>query len=204
MVKAYQLFSKKGGRSPSPGDARPECPVKVTDIPAEMFSSSKMNLHSHFCQGWVKEAKHVMTVNATGSNILPEPHLKAVVGKRTPPANPNSYKDWTFGLSYVPNEKGGTCKLDCSAAFSKFASACAASSRKPPLPPTHPHIHRTNTPLAGVYMYEKGSMDVGCGAFAYQINKPAPEPPKADPPVPLKENRRFCYKNEDFGLGGDV
>ncbi|KAH8908289.1 hypothetical protein BR93DRAFT_475403 [Coniochaeta sp. PMI_546] len=185
MVTAYQLFSNKGGGPPSPGDARPECPVKVTDIPAEMFSSSKMNLHSHFCQGWVKEAEHVMTVNATGANILPEPQLKAVVGKRTPPANPSSYKDWTFALNYAPNEKGGICKLDCNAAYSKFASACAASS-------------------PGVYMYEKGSMDVGCGTFAYQINKPGPDRSKADPPVPLKENSRFCYKTEDFGLGGDV
>lgn len=78
-----------------------------------------------------------MTVNSTGANVLPEPHKKSIVAKRTPPTNAGSYQNFRFDLSFEPAANGGACTKDCNAAFSQFSSACAASSRK--LPPTLPY-----------------------------------------------------------------
>lgn len=45
-------------------------------------------------------------------------------------------------------------------------------------------------------MYEKGSLDVGCGTFSYSIHKREL--------TELKEFKQFCYKKDDFApLKGD-
>lgn len=121
----------KGSSSPAP-DMSPQCPIVLTAIPGALFSSEKMNIYSHFCEGWLKDTKLTMTVDSKGANVLPDPHLKAVrpVTKRTPPPDASSYTDFRFDLSFTPSERGGECKQDCNAAFAQFASACAASSRK--------------------------------------------------------------------------
>ncbi|KAK0744035.1 hypothetical protein B0T18DRAFT_431188 [Schizothecium vesticola] len=94
-----------------------------------------------------------MTVNSTGANVLPEPHKKSIVTKRTPPAKAGSYQDFQFDLSFEPAANGDACIKGCSAAFSEFASTCAASA-------------------PGVFMYEKGPYEIGCGTLAdYAIRK---------------------------------
>jgi len=124
--KSLQLFKELLGKDYDP---RPECPIVVTDIPAAVFSSAKMNIHDHYWERWIKDAKTTMTVDSKGANVLPEPHLAAVT-KRTPPPNPGSYSDFRFDLSFTPSERGGECKKDCNAAFAQLAGSCAASSRK--------------------------------------------------------------------------
>lgn len=115
-------------------DKSPECPIVVTDIPAAVFSSEQMNIHSHFCEKWAKDTKTAMTVDSKGADVLPEPHLKAITN-RTPPPNADSYSDFRFDLTFTPSETGGECKQDCNSAFSRFATSCSASSRKSP--PSH-------------------------------------------------------------------
>lgn len=122
------------------GGPAPNCPVKITDIPADVFSNPKdknMNIHNHFCQGWpiFKDEKKTMTVDSKGANVKPEPQKgkKLVVNaveKRTPPPNPDSFTNYQFDLEFLPSGKGGACSMDCNAAFAKMAGSCAASSRK--------------------------------------------------------------------------
>lgn len=104
---------------------RPKCPIKVTDIPAEVFSSKKMNIHKQFCQGWVWDARKEMTVNAKGEDV----HKMQTVSKRTPPANADSYPEFRFDLKYTPL-RIKTCSTTCNGALGSFARQCAASSRK--------------------------------------------------------------------------
>ncbi|KAK4443143.1 hypothetical protein QBC34DRAFT_499237 [Podospora aff. communis PSN243] len=143
---------------PSP-EVQPSRLNQITKSPAEVFSSSNMNIHSHFCDGWSKNKQHLMIVNAAGANVVPDvfPGSRGLArfGRRTPPANPERYSGYTFGLGFTPSEKGGACKLDCNTAYPLFARACAASS-------------------PGVYtvMYSRGTVDVGCGSFSYQIHNP--------------------------------
>ncbi|KAK0649846.1 hypothetical protein B0T16DRAFT_410773 [Cercophora newfieldiana] len=157
------------------------CPIVMTEIPAELFSSSKFSIHNHFCSKWVKEAPLKMTVNSTGANVLPEPQLKAVgFTKRTPPANPSSYADYRFDLEYKPNSKGGECNVDCNKAFEEMGSKCKGSS-------------------PGVYMYEKGTYPTGCGTFNYAIRKRRPdEPPSPDEVADLISYPRYCYQPDEL------
>jgi len=197
MNAVRQVFGKSTGV---------QCPIAVTDIPRDVFSSSKMNIHSHFCEGWLKDTRKTMTVNSTGGNVLPEPHKKAVT-KRTPPADPASYSSFRFDLSYEPNGKGeGACKQDCNAAFSQLANSCAFSSRKFPASAPPPKLQTTQslTPFqAGIYMYEKGAYDVDCGKFEYKISK-SNEPPIQEV-ADFIEYNRYCYKPEEPPpLNGDV
>lgn len=129
LQKSIQSLKELLGKgSPAP-DTRPECPIVVTDIPAAVFSSEKMNIHSHFCEGWLKDTTKTMTVDSKGANVLPEPHLTAVT-KRTPPPDARRYTNFRFDLSFTPSEGGGECKQECNAVFAQFANACAASSCK--------------------------------------------------------------------------
>ncbi|KAB5539434.1 hypothetical protein GE09DRAFT_1248586 [Coniochaeta sp. 2T2.1] len=153
--KSLLSFKELLGKASTP-DPRPECPIVVTDIPAAVFSSEKMNIHNHFCEGWLKHKKSTMTVDSKGANVLPEPHLGTVT-KRTPPPNAGSYSDFRFDLSFTPSEHGGE---------------------------------------SGIYMYEKGSYDVGCGTYDYRIYNPF---------IKLVEFPRSCYKQEEVPpLKGDV
>jgi len=76
-----------------------------------------------------------MTVDSKGANVKPEPQRKVVVndgiiGKRTPPANPDSFTNYQFELEFLPSGKGGACSMDCNAAFAKMAAGCAGSTRR--------------------------------------------------------------------------
>ncbi|KAM0280464.1 hypothetical protein ACHAQH_004043 [Verticillium albo-atrum] len=177
-----QEFQKKvGGQisgilSPIPDEKRPECPIVVTQMQGNIFSSPQNNVHNHFCSGWVKENEHKMTVNAKGENVNPEPHLE----RRTPPPNPDSYKDWRFDLSFKPGE-GGECKMGCDEAYEKIEGYCTSNA-------------------GGVYLYEKGSYDVDCGVFDYKVYKT--EPPAPPPTTELREFDQVCYKKSDFDSRG--
>jgi len=140
-IKAIAEFrAYVAGQKPIAGGPAPNCPVKITDIPADVFSNSKdknMNIHNHFCQGWpvFKDEKKTMTVDSKGANVKPEPQRKVVVndgiiGKRTPPANPDSFTNYQFELEFLPSGKGGACSMDCNAAFAKMAAGCAGSTRR--------------------------------------------------------------------------
>ncbi|KAK4446419.1 hypothetical protein QBC34DRAFT_469822 [Podospora aff. communis PSN243] len=167
---------------------KPQCNIVLSDIPSDLFSSSKMNIHNHFCESWVKDAPLKMTVDSRGANTLPEPHRKGVVAKRTPPANPSSFGDFRFDLAFKPSKDGGDCMVsDCNKAFVDMARTCRSDS-------------------SGVYMYETGSYNVGCGSFTYDIRKRRPDEPRIGEEVAdLIPYDRYCYKPEELPeLKGDV
>ncbi|KAK0617748.1 hypothetical protein B0T14DRAFT_605745 [Immersiella caudata] len=173
--KAFVLFMELVKAVPATPQQLPTCPIVVTEIPAELFSSRKtatLNIHNNFCQGWKKDAKHSITVNSKGEDVLTVPREKPVTAasrlRRAPPANPDSFAEFRFDLSFTPSG-GGACTMDCNAAYAQFAKTCAASS-------------------PGIYMYEKGSYNVGCGTFTYQIIKPAA----------FDEYPRICYKRKQL------
>ncbi|KAK0631421.1 hypothetical protein B0T14DRAFT_549246 [Immersiella caudata] len=165
---------------------KPTCPIVMTEIPSDLFSSSQFNIHNHFCSGWVKDAPHKMTVDSKGANTLPEPIRKVVVA-RAPPANPSSFSDFRFDLAYEPKKSGECTVTDCNKAFGNIASVCRSSS-------------------SGVYMYEKGTYDIGCGTFSYAIRKKRPDEPQiGDEVADLIPYNRYCYKPEELPeLKGDV
>lgn len=47
-------------------------------------------------------------------------------------------------------------------------------------------------------MYEHGSLDVGCGKFAYQVNPPKKEEPPEPKTTELKEFDQKCYGPSDY------
>ncbi|KAK0624125.1 hypothetical protein B0T14DRAFT_495467 [Immersiella caudata] len=89
-----------------------------------------MKIHSPFCHGWSKVKQHPRIVNSTGANVVPEVLPEPLLLRRTPPAHPTSYADYTFGLGFTPSAQGGPCRLNCNAAFSLFAHAYFAGSPK--------------------------------------------------------------------------
>lgn len=175
------LRELRGGNSTS----KPTCPIVMTDIPSNVFSSSQSNIHNHFCTRWLKNAAQMMTVDSMGENAHFEPHLKTV--KRTPPANPGSYADFRFDLAFEPSGNGANCRVDCNKAFEEMGASCRGSS-------------------PGVYMYEKGTYNVGCGKFLYAIRKAGPDEPRIrDEVADLIPYDRYCYKPEELPeLKGDI
>lgn len=57
-------------------------------------------------------------------------------------------------------------------------------------------------------MQKKGSIDVGCGVFDYEIAAPAPPPSPPSPPAPPKTPRvlhdQLCYRPDEFGRHDDI
>ncbi|KAK7946399.1 uncharacterized protein PG986_010720 [Apiospora aurea] len=144
----------------------------ITPIPATLFGSEHHNISNHFCEQWHSDKSAYMKVDSSGNNKNPEIHLRG----RTPPPSAGDWKDWDFDLFYTPSDDGKKCSVDCSEAFYQRSSACASNS-------------------GGVYMYSKGSLDVGCGDFGYNINRAK---------VARREYERGCYTKEDFIWNGPV
>lgn len=94
-------------RPPGPFKS-PDGPIKVTEIPAAVFSSDQMDIHNHYCEKRVKDRAWTMTVDSKGDNVRPEPHLKKWKAgtKRTPPPNADSYPNFLFDLSFTPQSAG--------------------------------------------------------------------------------------------------
>jgi hypothetical protein len=113
--------------APAPVVKHPACPIVVTDMPANVFSSDKNKIYPQYCQGWNAKQVSKMTVDSTGKNRNP---TRKMSRKRTPPPNAATYSNWNFDLGFTPSGKGGDCSTDCNGAYAQIASACASNAGK--------------------------------------------------------------------------
>ena len=124
----------------------PECPIDLTDFPAELFHSDKNQIYKHYCESWAKDSAHNMTVKSNGDNTAIEPHLR----KRTPPASTKAYTNWVSKMSFTPTSTNAECDYSCDEAFQKLREGCTSNS-------------------GGSTMYKTGSLDAQCGVFSYTL-----------------------------------
>ncbi|KAK8057591.1 hypothetical protein PG996_011528 [Apiospora saccharicola] len=153
----------------------------LSKIPGNVFGGSKNNVYHHFCDNWVADVEAKMRVDAAGNNKDPEIIKSKKIQGRTPPPNPNVYKDTDFNLGYKPSGGDGKkqCAQNCTVAFDTLWSTCSNTGAKDQL------------------MQKKGSIDVGCGVFNYEIAAPPPKTPR-------EVHNPRCYRPDEFGSHDDI
>ncbi|KAK8015582.1 hypothetical protein PG991_008470 [Apiospora marii] len=153
----------------------------LSDIPGNVFGGSKNNVYHHFCERWVADYDPKMRVDAAGNNKDPEIIKSKKIQGRTPPPNPKVYKDHDFNLGFKPSGGEGKkqCAQNCTVAFDTLYSTCS------------------NTGAKDQRMQKKGSIDVGCGVFDYEIAAPAPKTPR-------EVHNPRCYRPDEFGDHDDI
>ncbi|KXJ93558.1 hypothetical protein Micbo1qcDRAFT_203626 [Microdochium bolleyi] len=179
MIHLAELFANS---QPPPASAA--CDVEnMTEVPASVFFSSRNNVYHHFCTSWSPSVGDLhMDVNAAGDNLLPEPHTRPRPGgwggssARAPPPDPSIWSQYKFSLNYKPNQGGGSCSADCTAAFEKIGTACRQNGGNDPK------------------LAAKGSFDAGCGVFSYEVGK---SDSSSTPPAALKIYDRQCFPREN-------
>ncbi|EEH42138.2 uncharacterized protein PADG_06958 [Paracoccidioides brasiliensis Pb18] len=186
-----------------PGKPKQKCDTNwVSSYPFNAFDLT----HKEFCRvvkGQSNPGRPVrLTVNSKGNiKISPitvqdpnSPGYPFSRRKRTPPPNPNTWKDIT--IQYTWRETiGGTCSASCDEAYSLIArSECG-----------HQGTQQNQ-------MTVEGKIDVGCGVYSYSLHGPPrlvpTEPrkaPKQDPPKkPAVPKSPECYGAHQFTTKGDV
>lgn len=140
----------------------PTCDMnKVSEVPYNVFDDGQGNtIYGNFCnnlKGLDPSINYGETVDSRGN---PKSSSKLRF-KRTPPPNPDSFKDYSFDLSWVPNKRSNQCTQDCNSAFSYLIeSECGHAGGQ------------SND------MTNQATIDIGCGFYSWQVNAPAkaPEP----------------------------
>lgn len=147
----------------------PKCDMnQISRVPYNVFSDG---VYKNFCEqvGKDKGKEFKQTVDSKGAEIKKKRDLFGLF-KRTPPPNPDAYKDYNFELSWTGGD--GSCSSDCHKAFDAMAlSPCGHTAGQQNI------------------MSDETSLDTGCGIYKYKINgPPKPEPePEPEPPKSRKE-----------------
>ncbi|KAM0332536.1 hypothetical protein ACHAQA_002819 [Verticillium albo-atrum] len=176
---------------------RIECPNDISNVPSKYFVEKTS---PGFCGDVMSDlaSERLPTAYDIYGNKIPL--LKAVVaavdsndltrrylGKRSPPTNPDNYLDYRFFLSYTPGS--GDCLVPkedlCKNAFEELVKSNCGS----------------NHGSVGDVMFVDSSIDVGCGTFAWKVDK-LPEAPPPEPELTLGERKcSDAYSHHDVHDG---
>ncbi|KAF4944217.1 hypothetical protein FSARC_14732 [Fusarium sarcochroum] len=93
------------------------------------------------------------------------------LAKRSPPEDPDNYRDYIFWLSWLPRE--GECLIEweiiCTKAFEKLRQSKPCGQ---------------NHGSAGDRMTVDAKIDVGCGEFKWNVEAPKDPEPEPEPELP--------------------
>ncbi|RNJ53241.1 hypothetical protein D7B24_002088 [Verticillium nonalfalfae] len=188
-----QILDVSGVLKDKPLQPTIECPNDLTNVPSK-YLVDKTSVE--FCKdvmGDLGNERLPVAYDIHGNKI---PILRAAVaaaastdltarwlGRRAPPTNPDNYLDYRFFLSYTPG--GDDCLVPkedlCKNAYEALVKSNCG----------------TNHGSVGDIMFADSSIDVGCGKFAWKVEKMAePEPPEPE----LEVGERQCndgYSHHD-------
>lgn len=127
--KSLVLLSNRLSKTsaPAPVVKHPDCPVVLTVVPANVFSSDRNKIYPQYCQGWNAKQASKMTLDSTGKN---RNSARRMGCKCTPPPNAATYSNWNFDLGFTPSGKGCNCSTDCNGAYKQIANACSSNAGK--------------------------------------------------------------------------
>ncbi|KAL9625165.1 MAG: hypothetical protein Q9160_000566 [Pyrenula sp. 1 TL-2023] len=142
--------------SPLPPSAYPQCdPGTTSGVKANWFSG----LYPQFCDEVNKDKVKALSKDLTSTDFK-TPDSKRSLRIRTPPPSGASYGGYKFHFDWTGSK--GTCRKDCSAAYKSVTSSlCGRAGGE------------QND------MSSKGSLDVGCGTYSYEVNPKPTDPPPA-------------------------
>lgn len=178
------------GTSPSPtpsGPApSPSCDTNaLSGIPNNVFHGSgtgSTDVYGKFCDAVSKDQKNKLEWTTDASGTQKTRKLRSM--KRTPPPNPNAYDSYSFDLKFEPSGDG-TCSKSCSDAYAYIANS---------------NCGQQGGTQNG--MTAKGSLDVGCGTYSYEITG-KDVPAVSGPPKPFL-TAQYCFPDAVFGDHGDI
>lgn len=178
------------GTSTINNDVHPSCPDTnaLSGIPYNVFYGGDMtengkyqtNVFDGFCMAIDGTTNSAWTVDAHGKRTDGK---KMLLKKRTPPPNPDTYKTFSFKLSWTKenndNNGCGQTALGCYEAFAKIIdSPCGHQGGESNVITAKASL---SLPICGTYAYEVTGPDV-----------PKPQPPasptKSNPPTPVDTN----------------
>lgn len=179
--------SAKGASTTPTGPApSPSCDTNaLSGIPYNVFSGSSSgstDVYGKFCDAVGKDQTKELTWTTDASGNEKSKKFRSM--KRTPPPNPSAYDSYSFKLDFKPSSDS-SCRSSCADAFSTIS--------------TSPCGHQGGTQNG---MTAKGSLDVSCGTYSYEItgeDVPAVE----GPPKPFLTTQ-YCFPSDVFGDHGDV
>lgn len=105
---------------PTPQISSPQCDMtKSSGLPYNVFAGT----YSNFCQFAGRKKALKWPFNSKGE-FKDQKTLQRLV-KRTPPANPASYDDYTIALEWHPNDtfNPDDCLISCQAAYAMIANS---------------------------------------------------------------------------------
>ncbi|KAK8016932.1 hypothetical protein PG993_015121 [Apiospora rasikravindrae] len=166
---------------PNDGPAK-DCPGDLSEFPGNVFYKDK-GVPAKFCAEVSKDTKKPLEwmVNSYGEQAKR-------LGARTPPPNPDTWKDYRITLMWNPREgENDVCSEDCTGAFDAFrGSEC------------------NPTGGFGQTMKLNATVDVECGRYSYQIQAPPKPPTKPSPPkAPMTVESVQC-RDKPTSHHGDV
>lgn len=108
---------------------RPECDMKgaVTSLPQNVF---RLSVYNKFCEEVNKNQGQALTwtVDSNG-NQIPLLARRSRIDGRTPPPNPDAYRDYKVQLMWEPKERTDDCPVSCADAMKSIGfSPCESSS----------------------------------------------------------------------------
>ncbi|KAA1122487.1 hypothetical protein PGTUg99_037689 [Puccinia graminis f. sp. tritici] len=168
------------GYLPPKGSGSPQCDMGDSSrVPYNVFNG----VFGKFCENTLNNPLSGLSqiVDARGFVIPPR---KRSLSKRTPPPNPDTYKDYKFGLSWSGGK--GSCSLSCEEAFHAASSSpCGHTAGEQNI------------------MSTSGTVEAGCGQYKWTIIKPATS--GLDPaPSPPAVSAVKCHPADQFGKHGDI
>jgi hypothetical protein len=178
--------AKSASTSPSGLEASPSCDTDaVSGVPFNIFygsSAGSTDVYGKFCDSVSKaQTKELTWVTDASGN---EKGKKLRIMKRTPPPNPGAYDSYSFKLDFKPVAET-SCRSSCVDAFAKIA--------------TSPCGHQGGEQNS---MTAKGSLDVGCGTYSYEITNE--DAPAVQEPSKPSLTTQYCFPSDAFGDHGDV
>jgi hypothetical protein len=195
----------------APEAKEPVCNVDgvITEFPENVF---RLGVYQKFCEEVSRAQDKELTgmVDSRGNQIpnrekfVSRTDRRVHVGIRSPPPNPDTWKDYRIQLRWQPGQATDTCADSCAEAMVSIAnSPCKFFYSTRSLPITLPgcvFINRQtraggHTGRQSNTMTQDISYDVGCGTYSVFVDSP-PEPPPQDPywPQDQKCHERFPYE----------
>lgn len=162
---------------------KPSCDMnKASNIPYNVFPFA----YGPFCDTQSKNPKSAVNsyVDSNGKPIKRQRSLD----KRTPPPNPDTYKDYIFHLKWDPAGDATSCSKSCKDAWDYISNSPCG------------HTGGQSNAVTSTGTFDLGS---SCGKYSWEITAPTtPSPsPTPTPITPLKEANLQCAGKN---TGGDV
>lgn len=166
------------GYLPPQASVSPQCDMSDSSrVPYNVFNG----VFGRFCDTTLNNPLNSLS-QIVDSQGYATPPRKRSLEKRTPPPNPDTYKDYKFGLSWSGGK--GACSISCIDAFKAASnSPCGHTAGEQNI------------------MSSSGTIEAGCGQYKWTIIKPLGTDPAPSPP---KVSDVKCNAADAFGKHGDI